>query len=389
MTKNISILNSIGNKTTLGVKSSKAINIACLKYAPDKIEIKHSPLSEFQKYIEGYKIFGEKYIPKSDNPNSVFMEYYKYRSNICKPTEAKIVGGFSIKAQPAPPKILMKSDKPDSYIISLMKFQEFIETKSKYATKTDYQTIVNKIANMMPKYVKNKHPQLKREIIDNSGKIYKWRSTLSQESKDIRGNIIRTRFYNETEKNNSINEYKKFVETLTGKKVLIGCPTRISIAIDNLGLLNDTKSYKDVDYILFGHGKGSSLIKDTKNPNSWRFSDNNKSVWEFIEENVPKGKKILVGVCEQDKFFNKNDVTRTIPKERKMMPEMYDKSGNYMFGIGNTVSTAFSEHNPAKICESGKRHIIGHTYLEPKGLDFIESFINSVCGSANTKYYTL
>ena len=83
MMKNINILNSITNKTTLGRKSSKVVNIASLKYAPDKIEIKHSALSEFQKYVENYKIFGEKYIPKSDNPNSVFMEYYNYRNNIC------------------------------------------------------------------------------------------------------------------------------------------------------------------------------------------------------------------------------------------------------------------------------------------------------------------
>ena len=41
-------------------------------------------------------------------------------------------------------------------------------------------------------------------------------------------------------------------------------------------------AYKDIDCILIGHGKGSSLITDITSPNAWRFSDNNKSVWEFI-----------------------------------------------------------------------------------------------------------
>ena len=70
--------------------------------------------------------------------------------------------------------------------------------------------------------------------------------------------------------------------------------------IQALGAFNDPKAYQNMDYILISHGKNSSLITDTKNPLTWRFSDNDKSVYEFIEKNVPKGKKVMVLCCETD-----------------------------------------------------------------------------------------
>ena len=76
----------------------------------------------------------------------------------------------------------------------------------------------------------------------------------------------------------AVKEYTEFVEKLTGKKVLIGCTSRMNFPISALGMFNNPKAYKDVDYILLGHGKNSSLITDTKNPLTWRFSDNDKSI---------------------------------------------------------------------------------------------------------------
>ncbi len=143
--------------------------------------------------------------------------------------------------------------------------------------------------------------------------------------------------------------------------------------------MNDPNSYKDVDYILFGHGKGSSLITDIENSDTWRFSDTDESIWKFIEENVPRGKRVLVGTCEKDGL----ELTA-----RRAIKEMYDKSGNYMSGIGAVVNTCFNRNYPAKICESGVRHIIGHTMVE-KTLGRIKTFINGSYGVSKTVYYDL
>ena len=125
----------------------------------------------------------------------------------------------------------------------------------------------------------------------------------------------------------AVKEYTEFVEKLTGKKVRIGCTSRMNFPISALGMFNNPKAYKDVDYILLGNGKNSSLITDTKNPLTWRFSDNDKSIYEFVEENVPKGKKVMAFCCETD----------GIRKAGKTAGEIVDKKGNRMFGVGNEV----------------------------------------------------
>lgn len=259
-----------------------------------------------------------------------------------------------------------------------MDFQAFMKTKSQFATKEEYYQVVDEIARLMPEYVRKAHPGLRPEIVENSGKIFKWRALMDVEGKDAAKNLTKLKFYDEDAKMQALKEYTQFVEKLTGKKVLVGSPTRMTIAPDELGLLNDPASYKDVDYILFGHGTGSSL------DGSWRFSDSGESVWEFIEKHVPKGKKVLVGTCEQDKYWQ---ASGRIPKERRALPEMYDKSGNYMYGIGNTVSASYSQGQPAKICESGVRHIKGHTYLET--CHSIDDFIDGCYGKVKNVYYDL
>ena len=124
----------------------------------------------------------------------------------------------------------------------------------------------------------------------------------------------------------------------------------MSWGIEALGVFNNPNAYKDIDCILIGHGKGSSLITDITSPNAWRFSDNNKSVWEFIEKHA-KNKKIMTLVCEVDgvKLANKTEL------------DMIDRSGLSMVGIGKEVLPELDAHNnPVKICKGGIRHIIGH-----------------------------
>ena len=75
-------------------------------------------------------------------------------------------------------------------------------------------------------------------------------------------------------------------------------------------------------------------------------------------------------------------------EERRALAEMYDKSGNYMYGIGDTVVASFGMHNPAKVCESGVRHIIGHKYIE-KYKGYPDDFINSCYGDVKSVYYDL
>ena len=202
-----------------------------------------------------------------------------------------------------------------------------------------------------------------------TGKTYQYRVLAY---KVINGKNIYSKFYDEKMYNNAVKEYTEFVEKLTGKKVLIGCTSRMNWGIQALGAFNDPKAYQNMDYILISHGKNSSLITDTKNPLTWRFSDNDKSVYEFIEKNVPKGKKVMVLCCETD----------GIRKAGKTAEEMFDRTGNRMYGIGNEVWATWAHQNEAiKICESGVRHIIGH--CESAGSGIIMSRIGEGAGPAN------
>ena len=250
----------------------------------------------------------------------------------------------------------MKGETPEAPIVSLLSLKNFMQLNSQRATKEEYYEVIDEIARLMPEYVAREHKGLRPEIVERSGDIFRWRSFLDVEKK-AGDKLVQTKFFDAQKKEEALREYIEFVENLTGKKVLVGSPTRMSIAVDELGLLNDPNSYKDVDYILFGHGKGSSLITDIENPGTWRFSDNDESVWKFIEE-------------------------------RRALAEMFDKSGQYMWGIGDTVTTSFGREHPVKICESGIRHIIGHTRIEKcKGLP--DTFINSAYGKTKTVYYDL
>lgn len=74
--------------------------------------------------------------------------------------------------------------------------------------------------------------------------------------------------------------------------------------------------------------------------------------------------------------------TDGIRKAGKTAEEMFDRTGNRMYGIGNEVWATWAHQNEAiKICESGVRHIIGH--CESAGSGIIMSRIGDGAGPAN------
>ena len=99
---------------------------------------------------------------------------------------------------------------------------------------------------------------------------------------------------------------------------------------------------KDIKHVVFGHGMGTSVLKDGEHV--WHATFNPKiKIFDFIEQNVPPGEKVLVNCCE------------VTPKELKsLLPK--DKPA-----IGYTTYTDASStyHHPLKIVESGNRQIVG------------------------------
>ena len=301
----------------------------------DTVTISHkSPLSEVTSYLQGVAREGKSFKPTFENPNSPFAQYYASRQKgtikIC-PT----IGRFR------------------TYLFN------HVETLN--VTKEEYYHLIDEIAKqtkaqaLADPLVKN---ALRQEFLDNADKIHKWGEIFATQHQFPDGTVKFSKFYDEKLYNQAVKEYVDFVEKLTGKKVLIGCTSRMNFPISALGILNNPKAYKDVDYILLGHGKNSSLITDITHPNTWRFSDNDKSIYEFIEQNVPKGKKVMVFCCET------NGVQKAIEAgvvTEKEIAELKQK----LPCIGNGVSGWFGQTGGVKICESGTRKILGQINDNP------------------------
>lgn len=300
-----------------------------LTYSPlatDTFKIRRTAFSDFKKYMSGVAREGNDFKPIVENPDSPVMKYYEH------------IRCGKLKSKPS---------------LTSYRCYVFQNAEKLNVSKEEYYSMVDEIAANIQRQISVKPMGLRKEFVENAGKIHKWGEIFATQSR-INGKNVYHKFYDEKMYNNALKEYTEFVEKVTGKKVLIGCPSRMNWGISAMSMLNNPKAYKDVDYILISHGKNSSLITDTTNPNTWRFSDNDKSVWEFIEANVPKGKKVLAMTCETDGL------------KKAGKTEMFDRSGQKMSGIGNPVSGWFEESGAAKICESGIRHIIGHVYA-PKG----------------------
>ena len=328
------------------VKPEKLEGLRYTPLATDCVKLKKTPLTEFKSYMAGIEREGKDFVP--ENPDS-------------------IVGQYSATLKKG---IFRKNPSIQGYKTFI-----FQNADNLNVSKEEYYELVDEIAKNIQKEI-NKNPgNLRKEFIDNAGKIHKWAEIFATQHFE-NGKNIYSKFYDEKMYNNAVKEYTEFVEKLTGKKVLIGCVSRMNFPISALGMLNNPKTYKDIDYILLGHGKNSSLITDTKNPLTWRFSDNDKSIYEFIEENVPKGKKVMVFCCETD----------GIRKAGKTAEEVVDRQGNRMYGIGNEVSGWFEETGAVKLCESGIRHIKGHVCTSSS---VFASDIGAVQGYWKCSDYTL
>lgn len=106
--------------------------------------------------------------------------------------------------------------------------------------------------------------------------------------------------------------------------------------------IQNKKFPKDIKYIVFGHGMGTSIVKEGKDAWHAAFKPEIK-IFDFIEQNIPQGEKVLVNCCE------------VTPKQFKhLLPK--DKPA-----IGYTTYTdaSSSYYHPLKIVESGKKQIIG------------------------------
>lgn len=316
------------------------------KISGDTMSLRNkTPLSEVLSYMQGIARDGKEFKPIFENPNSAFAQYVKEveefnAKELAKGT--KKIGLFTIKP------------KKTSITIEGFKNYIFDNAEKLNVSKEEYWQLVDKIAKDVKEVTLKDSlctKYMRKEFLDNADKIHKWAEIFATQDK-INGKFIFNKYYDEKMYNQAVKEYTEFVEKLTGKKVLIGCTSRMNFPISALGLLNNPKAYKDVDYILLGHGKNSSLITDTMHPNTWRFSDNDKSIYEFIEQNVPKDKKVMVYCCETDGAKKAIDAgfatTKQIEELRAKIP-----------CIGNEVSGWFDTTGGAKICQSGKKEIIG------------------------------
>lgn len=314
------ILKFTAREGVIGVKKyKKTQNFNNLHYSSlktDCIILKESPLDEFKNYTLRLKKKSKKNV--FQHPESIIEQYSKNLKE--KPT---LIG----------------------YKNFIFKNAEMLNVSEK-----EYYELVDEIARKIQKEINQKPRDLRKEFVDNAGKIHKWAEIFATQHFD--GKNIYSKFYNEKMYNNALKEYTEFVEKITGKKFLIGCTSRMNFLISALGMFNNPRAYKNVDYFLFGHGKNSSLITNTQDPLTWRFTDNNKSIYKFIEENVPIGKKVMVFCCETD----------AVKKSGRNVESLVDRKGTRMLGIGEEVLNDWNANNPVKLCESGIRHVIGHIY---------------------------
>ena len=243
----------------------------------------------------------------------------------------------------------------DFYAINNYRNFLFDNANDLQMTKEEYYSIIDKLAELGGKKTRLENPNINSVLIDNAEKLYKWQEIFSLQNRFKVDKVNVHRFHDENVFNKTVEEFRTFYESASGKKVLIGCPSRMEYALSTLEILEDPRVYENVDCIILGHGKGSSLITDIKNPNTWRFSDNDKSIYEFLEENIP-GKKALVTSCET------NGLELVGLKDTPV-----DNSGQIMYGIGKHVMAGFPEKQPLKYVEAGIRHIKGHSFVVKDG----------------------
>ena len=329
-----------------------------------------SVLKDIEKYIEGYKQYGEDYIPEGLSENSVFMEFFRAQQKKCQDNPALY------KYKLINPKT---ADNPKVSFGLMQELQKFILEESQYATREDYEAVVEANAKTIAEQNK-KSKSVRPEFNEAAAQIYKWKAYTAgqiagERLPDGSYSLEKSRIFDQEKNDQAAKEFVEFLEKVTGKKVLYDNTARFDELIQcAIRDLNSPEAYADVDYILITHGTGNSRITETGNPDGWMFKHSGKSVYEFIEENVPEGKKVLVDVCEHDG----SDI-----ETRKTDESMYDKNGTYMSAIGEPVNG--DAQKPIKICTSGIRHITGAV----KGKQtFTSAEVNGVGGIVVTSVKT-
>lgn len=362
LAKEVSASIRIGGKNLLQTRPIGKINIEGLRYAPQEIgdtyKISNSILNEFTNYARKFAQQGEEFIPAFKTQNSALAKYLHYledlnkqRVLLRKAAESKTTFKIQFRPQKA---ISGNWDlSADAKIKDLTNYKNFLfDNAEKYnISKAEYQQIADEVAKLNKEYI-SAQPGIRQEIKDNIDKITHWNDIFHTQCQNW-STINKHKFYDEKEFMQAVEEYKNFVESVSGKKVLIPTPSRMGLASSFIGVLNNPANYKEYDYFLISHGRGSSLIQNLNHPDAWRFSDDQSvKVWDYIEKNVPKGKRVLVASCEQN----------GVKLAGKKAEEMTDKLGVKMIGIGEEVlgSGIAGQDGPLKICESGIRHIIGH-----------------------------
>lgn len=144
-----------------------------------------------------------------------------------------------------------------------------------------------------------------------------------------------SRFDSSNESSANITRICSEFKQATG--ITLHCPTQWNLApldeaLMTVANLKQAGTFPpDIKHLIIGHGTGSSL-NDT-----WRFCDTGENIFNFINRTIPKGEKVLLGVCEEG--------ATVIGKP----------------GIGKHVVNSFVDASmPGKIVESGKNKIIGH-----------------------------
>lgn len=349
-------------KNLLATKPIGKVKFEGLRYTPqcigDTCKLSNNTLNEFTNYAKKITQQGDEFIPVFENQNSSLAKYLQFLEGANK-QKAMLHKAAASKMKLILPFRPQKAISGNWELSTEAKIRDFTNYKNflfdnaeKYnISKTEYQQIANEVAKLNKEYFSTQ-PGIRQEIKDNIDKITRWNDVFHTQCQNW-STINKHKFYDEKEFMKAVEEYKTFVESVSGKKVLIPTPSRMGLASSFIGVLNNPANYKEYDYLLISHGRGSSLIQDLSNPNAWRFSDDQSiKVWDYIEKNVPKGKRVLVGSCEQN----------GVELAGKKAEEMVDRTGIKMVGIGEEVwgSGIAGQDGPLKICESGIRHIIGH-----------------------------
>lgn len=138
-------------------------------------------------------------------------------------------------------------------------------------------------------------------------------------------------------KETQLNITKVCTDFKSATGITLHCPTKWNLAPLDEALmtvvnLKSTGNFpQDIKHIVIGHGTGSSIN------GTWRFCETGENVFDFINRTIPKGEKVLLGVCEEG---------ATVAGKP---------------GIGSHVVNSFIDPSmPGKIVESGKNEIIGH-----------------------------